>query len=630
MKFNRVCVKALASLAVILAAFSAVSAEPAGPARANAKERAMLKTLKAGHPRVLFTGADLDRVRALLEIDAGARSARDTVLKQADDIFPQKLVEHVLIGPRLLSQSRRALWRVQTLGMAYHLTGERKYFDRARREMLAAAGFPDWNPAHFLDTAEMTNALGIGYDCFYDELSPEDRAVIRNAIVKNGLLPGLSIYEKKFWWTASAFNWNQVCNGGMLVGALAIAGEEPDLAARIVSFAVNSLPIAMKSYAPDGAWAEGPGYWGYATSYNVYALAALHNALGTDFGLSNQKGFADCGMFRLHCTGPFDRAFNFADSAEVGGKEPVLFWLSRRFNKPLYAWMERAYSDEMSALDLLWYDPRGIGPKSAHVPLDAFFTGVNCVFMRSAWEDPNALFVGFKGGDNAANHSHLDLGTFVLDALGQRWVVDLGRDDYNLPGYWDIAKERWSYYRLATAGQNTLSLNAQNQSLTAKGPITAFSSSPDAPFAIADLSAGYKGIASSVRRGLAMPGRRSVIVQDEISAPEPVDISWRIHTRASVSANGKTAILSQEGRTLEARLLEPRDASFVAESAAQEPPQNPNTGVTRLVVKLPGKQAEARIVVQFTPVQKGSAPDNYTVIPLSRWSASAKHPRSSD
>ena len=32
-------------------------------------------------------------------------------------------------------------------------------------------------------------------------------------------------------------------------------------------------------YGPDGAWAEGPGYWRYATQYNVVFLAALETAL---------------------------------------------------------------------------------------------------------------------------------------------------------------------------------------------------------------------------------------------------------------------------------------------------------------------------------------------------------------
>ena len=98
--------------------------------------------------------------------------------------------------------------------------------------MLTAAAFPDWNPAHFLDTAEMTNALAVGYDWLFDFLSVEDRATIRKAIVDKGLKPGMAVYANKGWWTTATHNWSQVCNGGMTAGALAIADEEPELARR--------------------------------------------------------------------------------------------------------------------------------------------------------------------------------------------------------------------------------------------------------------------------------------------------------------------------------------------------------------------------------------------------------------
>jgi hypothetical protein len=49
------------------------------------------------------------------------------------------------------------------LAMAYHLSGDVEHVRRCEKEMLAAARFSDWNPSHFLDVAEMTFALAIGF-----------------------------------------------------------------------------------------------------------------------------------------------------------------------------------------------------------------------------------------------------------------------------------------------------------------------------------------------------------------------------------------------------------------------------------------------------------------------------------
>ena len=60
--------------------------------------------------------------------------------------------------------SRSVLDRVYTLAYAHRLRGGVAYRDRLWRELDAVAAFKDWNPPHFLDTAEMTHAVAVGYD----------------------------------------------------------------------------------------------------------------------------------------------------------------------------------------------------------------------------------------------------------------------------------------------------------------------------------------------------------------------------------------------------------------------------------------------------------------------------------
>ncbi len=318
--------------AVLLAALPAVATRAAQEAPAD-----VLRTLRPGHPRLYLTAPEWTRLKTRVAADPLAKRWYEQLEKDAARILNQPPVEHVLIGPRLLDKSRRALDRISTLAALYRLDGDKKKLDRARLELLAVCAFPDWNPSHFLDTAEMSNAVGIGYDWLYDDLAPADRATIRQALVKLGLKEGLKVYQKNNWWAVAVHNWNQVCNGGMTAGALAIADEEPAVATEIVNYGRKSILHSMKTFAPDGGWPEGPGYWGYATMYNVFYLNAIESALGTDFDLKKLPGFDVTGGHRIQFVGPFGRTFNYADAHDGAGTAAQMLWFASAFSHPEYA-----------------------------------------------------------------------------------------------------------------------------------------------------------------------------------------------------------------------------------------------------------------------------------------------------
>jgi len=584
-----------------------------------AGDEAVLKNLRPKHPRLYVLDEELASVKQRVATEPRVRAWYKHLQEEARKMLAEPPVEHKLIGPRLLGQSRAALHRISTLAGLYRLDGDRKKAERARQEMLTAAAFPDWNPSHFLDTAEMTNALAIGYDWLFDFLSVQDRAAIRQAIVEKGLKPGLQVYARGSGWHKVHHNWNQVCNGGLAAGALAIADEEPVLARDVIAEARTSLVLAMRSFAPDGGWEEGPGYWNYATSYNVFFLAAVQSALGTDFDLKRMPGFAATGLFRIHSVGPLQRTFNYADAHEGAGSAPQMFWLARQFDRPLYAQHERGLiSNHVQIFHLLWSDKEA-ETRPLDLPRDALFRGIDVAFFRSAWDDPQAVYVGFKGGDNKANHSHLDLGTFVLDALGERWALDLGSDDYNLPGY--FGKQRWTYYRLRTEAHNTLTINGENQNPAGKAPLVAFQSKPDRAFAVADLTGGYTRV-KQARRGIALLDRGQVLVQDEVQAAQPVEVVWNFHTQARIEAHGNRATLVQGKAKLEALILSPEGARFEVISANAPEPQAQQPDVHNLIVRLPKKVDHLRLAVLLRPTGKEAA--NPALESLDEWIAAGK------
>jgi hypothetical protein len=595
------------------------------------------------HPRLLSTNDDFAKLRAEIATNSTLKQWHTTLRHRADRILSEPPSQYEIPdGLRLLATSRRVLDRVQTLALLYRLDGNRRDAERAWLELNTAAAFTNWNPRHFLDTAEMTHAFAIGYDWLYDFWSPEQKRVLREAMLEKGIKPANDIQAKETWWARANHNWNQVCNGGIGMGALALLDEAPDECGRFLEAALKSIQLPMREFAPDGAWAEGPGYWHYASSYNCVFLAALESALGTDFGLAQIDGFSRAGMFPIFASGPTGKSFDFADAHGEVIRAPELFWLARKFNEPAYAvYQRRVASGE--PLDLVWYDPRGEGTMPKDLPLDKYFRHAEVAMLRSAWDDPNALWVGFKAGDNKANHSHLDLGSFVFEALGERWAVDLGADDYNMPDY--FGKQRWSYYRLRAEGHNTLVFNpgkGPDQDPAAAARIVRFQSGTN-PFVIADLTAAYSLQATKVQRGIAMPGRQRLLVQDEFETTSPAEVWWFLHTPAEVKlslpppsregstergpedsrpADARVATLSLHGKRFIARILSPVAATFTVMDAKPLPPcpaptmQDANRGVRKLAIELKGVTHE-RITVLIEPeAAHNTAPD---VNPLATW-----------
>ncbi len=595
------------SLLILVSSTAVFAAEPAKPYSVPIPaETEILKTLKPEHPRLFAPKGEEERILKLIADHPKAKRFFDELIKEADKLVmdPNRTVEHKLVGPRLLDQSRACMNRVYTLATAYRLTKDKKYCDRAVTEMLAAAAFPDWNPSHYLDTAEMTHALGAGYDWLYHDMTPEQRKTIREAIRDKGLLTGKPIYEKNGWWAKSENNWNQVCNGGLTIGALAIAEDEPELAAWIVNRAANSVQIPMREFAPDGGYVEGLGYWVYGVSYNVFMLAALDTALGTDFGLSTFPAFDKTGDFRIEMIGPTGRAFCFADGSDRVGTAPIMFWLAKKFDKPHYAYHERELIDRSNYWSLWWFDPRGtVEDLAKNLPVAEQFRKVDVVVMRSNWTDPNALFLGLKGGSNNVNHSHLELGSFQFDANGERWFIDLGADNYNLPDFW--GKKRFTYYRLSTAGHNTILIDGKNQEHR-KGiaPITAFETDRNGNSSAAvDLSKAYPEQVSSASRTVKLDGK-VIEFLDEFEGIKGNEIVWQAHTRATIKideAAGNKAVLTQNKKSLNAEIVEPKDAVWEIVSAEEPPePNAKNKGIVKLSIRRPVTEKPGEFRVRFS------------------------------
>lgn len=316
----------------------AAAAEPANP-DSSVVDIPSPETLRqlplSEHPRLYTSAERFQELRRQVTADDQVRDWYEQVKAEADKyVADTTLPRHVLPDGKRLDTSDRVLERVRVLALVYWIEDDRRYAERAWQELETAASFADWNPSHFLDTAEMTHAFAIGYDWLYDVWTEEQRSILRRAITEKGLQAAVNAYRGGPHWAElrGVYNWGQVTNGGIGLGALAVLDDQPEIAGQALHEAVRRIPGSMIYYAPDGGWIEGVHYWEYATEYTTYLLDALSHSFGTDFGVSDLPGFSETGYFPIYMTGPSGRSFNHSDSwpEDTGGSQ--LFWMAKKFD----------------------------------------------------------------------------------------------------------------------------------------------------------------------------------------------------------------------------------------------------------------------------------------------------------
>ncbi len=593
---------------LLASAFLGLGAEPPSPQQILQKVSPL-----PGHPRLFWTSKDEAGVREKISSDRQMKAVWEAVRITADEMLTEPAVIHRKDGRRLLGRSREALGRMMHLGFAFRLTGDQRYAARAMAEMKAMAAMPDWNPSHFLDTAEMTLAIAVGYDWLYEQLSPELRQASREAIEKKGLGPYLKPGTKP-GWEHGRNNWNQVCHAGMVAGALALLEDNPDRAAEVVRRAIVGLPYVMKVYNPDGTYPEGPGYWNYGTSFNVMLISMLESVFGTDFDLSRSPGFLKSGEFMLNIIGPTRRTFNFSDCGSGTGFSPAMTWFAARAGRPDLMWFEtellerelasirdskgREQGDRYFPLVLVWAKA-GLQRKEP-ATLNWLGQGQNPLgVLRSSWTDPNAVFLAIKAGTPSASHAHMDIGSFVLDADGVRWSLDLGAQDYNAleqrgVNLWDFRQgsERWSLFRYHNRGHSTLLIDDAEQVVTSQAPISDFSADPKNAYAVVDLSATYAGQLAGATRRFALQPDRQVMIEDQLTGgAKPAKVRWGMVTPARLKTDGSNrAWLEKDGKRLRFEVLSP--AKVTVESwPADAPPRdydsrNPGVSIVGFTVPI--------------------------------------------
>ena len=292
------------------------------------------------HPRIIMSEERFAKLKKSVGSDSVTGVLLEKLRSEADRILTAPVAQYEIPdGIRLLETSKRIQRRVAALAMAYNIFGEEQYAQRCYAELEAACHFKDWNPRHFLDTAEMTTAFALGYDWLYHWMNEEQRALLRENMIEKGLNQVMEDYEDKprertYKWYQDypGDNWKLVCNGSMSMAALAIGDEADakDIASDVLNYAYKeSYSFVRRAYsAKDGTYSEGLGYWDYATYYLGLLSSSLISTTGTDYGLADFEGVRKSVDFVRYMSSNTPKSFSFGDdgdSRDTGWA--VLLWL---------------------------------------------------------------------------------------------------------------------------------------------------------------------------------------------------------------------------------------------------------------------------------------------------------------
>lgn len=530
--------------------------------------------LKKQTPRLLLTSESLLEVEQKLKGDTLIGTYCKYLHHYADEICLKPIVKERLIGPRVPAIGE-VVQRIEILAFVYRITHNSKYLDRLNKALNVASDFTKWDSIQFLGHATMSYGLAVGVD-WVGKWLPDSTVEKARTAIKKQLESAL---QSKQWWEQAPNNWNQVCHSGLSAGALVLADQYPKLAAGVIKRAVYDLPYELAEYSPDGAYPEGPSYWGYGTSFNLMAISFFQSALGTDFNLPESPGFIKSAIYRMEVVGPSGESFNYSDAGTGGLNLSIrgdLAWFAQYTGNSLYlnkkeflllihdAMKRNAAPPMFAPLQLVWLAEFKEN-KSELLPTDWKGEGYNPIAVfRGDKDDSHHFYLGAKGGRGSLNHGNMDAGSFIFELNGVRWVIDPGTQDYH-----DLEKtglnlwckdqncQRWTLLTKNNFGHSALTVNHTLFNVDGFVPIVEFKEGvqPEVTF---DMSGLYFNNLKNVSRQFVKENDDSLLIKDKFEVTSLTKmITWQLLTTANVGIVKGGAILQKDGKQLKLQILSP-------------------------------------------------------------------------
>ncbi len=546
-------------------------------------EASELLEKRSGHPYLLYTDANIDRLKQRVKHEPILAEAWKRVRAQADKaIDPDKQGAQEVKGEGRRERRARRENTTQALLLTYRMTGDVKYAEPIREWLLtqftekrpigggASNGGslmrrdPVWNAG--LNSGNGPRAFGIAYDTIYDMLTPDERKTLAYNLAENGIkvvLDDWLLGEKRIhaldtmghnWWPTAVF--------GAGVGAMAIMDEEPRAAgwARRVrgasdewlNYAGSVLENKPPNFDSAGAFYESITYSNLACE--TYLPFVLYWNIAFKEQIPESPITSQIGEWFINTLYPNNGrpiAVDFGDSSlHANGSESVVLLWDIGFRKPNYLWYLNQFNPEV-AKGHLSHSPRELLfaptpeelaaiPSKPDLPTAKLYGDIGWTIMRDSWDEDSTMLAMKSGW--TWNHSYADTGTFSLFHEGKYLIGENGHSSYG-------TKEYDGYFRQSTA-HNVMTFNgkAENPEDTYfgskfPGTMSHMIDAGDLRYVLADATGPTSNNFIRNYRNFLWVGD-AILIIDDLKSFEPGQFEFLLHPNAAATAKRKNLDLT--------------------------------------------------------------------------------------
>lgn len=397
------------------------------------------------------------KAKALLEEAAG-------IVKKPMPPFVDSLYLHLnatnvrLPGEKMMNARYDYVFK---LVLAECLENKGRYMRVIENGIIALCNQKPWSiPAHdrslqnyngtdyYVDLVVATAGNSLA-QCVYmldDKLSMETRARVQCAFREKVFRPIRRCLEetKPFYWFTVTNNWNSVCLAGVTGAALTLLTDKEERA-YFVAAAEKYHEYGMKGYADDGYCSEGVGYYNYGFRAYILLREEVCRATQGKIDFFRQPKFAriarygkniqmlngvcpaysDCRIglspdwfITNYCdnvlgTAPYYEKHNFPTGGNLSLNFIEMF--------PRQAWKMDLTDEIREAL------------RAEADPLHSYYEQAGILIARPAANGTCRMAVSVKGGHNAENHNHNDVGSYAV-SLGKETLAGDQGGPFSYPG----------------------------------------------------------------------------------------------------------------------------------------------------------------------------------------------------